>query len=100
MVSDKVIFILAYPKSGTQDLRFLVGLRPVIQDPSCGWDPEPDTRDPNGEKRVPRLGTHLKGGTRDLRPSTPRVGPETQNPYFKWDPRPEAQDTKRDLVLL
>ena len=71
---------MAYPKSGTHNLRPRTHLMDVTQDP--------------------------KGGTRDPEPLL-YVEPETWNPYYTWNPESgtwdpfdrEAQDQNNDLLL-
>ena len=83
---------------------------PETRDPSCGWDPRNKTWNPGtkGGIRDPRSWTQLIGGTRDPRPGTLKVGPETRDPidgtqgprpenrdiYFTWNLRPETQNTE------
>ena len=42
-----------------------------------------ETRDPKGETRDPRPGTHLIGGTRDPKLMTLKMRPKTQDPRPK-----------------
>ena len=55
------------------------------------WDPRLGTF---GETRDPRTGTHLTGGTWDLRPGTLKVRPKIRgpDPTLTWDPVLDYRD--------
>ena len=65
--------------------------------PSCGLDPGPETRDPNGGTQDPKPEDQLIGGTRYPKLWTLKVEPETRDAYFTWDLRQENQETERGI---
>ena len=52
------------------------------------WDLRPETF---GKTQHPRPGTHHMGETRDLRPGTLKVRPETRDSSHRWEPGLETR---------